>query len=898
MAETLQKLSPHRDLQCYFERPSAIAALSETRADGFTVSGCWRQQFDWAVIEWNRDNVFEHPALRNLPDGDLSGLQLSYEESRTNCISLDSNWYPTVDWPYLRVWAEAGGVEQVYKVRLLDHATAVSGGYGSASAIFELQGTPTISDYVELAWLDEHYTYQLYGTDTLESAVQAVVDSVNAFSHTMAATRDGTRITLRYLELAGANANRIGVYANVSGAKTESWQPVFQLLSGGTSPDRWRISLDFGSLTDVNGVTVPTSKVRKLRWTYAADIQAGAFTRSEFEVVVSNWSVTGSNRGYLVAGPGSRRIEDDAPEITYSGPWTTSRGNFSGGSLRYSTAPGVSLTCTYKIPQNHWLYLGTRKAPSCGQATVAVDGATVRTENLSLAGEDVLIRVPLGQFAGGVSHTVTVTHTGIAGSYLYFDFLEAAVPSATLPAFAADTQITLATDWDTDHSMALAPERSAWLIHTLGFGGRANHYAGALWFYELVRAGHVYASATVTFNGSPEFGKATDLQFGATTIEHVSLIGDRAESVAKAFEMLINAGATGIWAQAQGATLRIQARQMGSEGNGTAISVVTHSSGFTADVSGLIAGGVDGNWRTDLTATPRINRAARDWQLSFIRAMQSYGVDVVAAFSTELQHGDPSADAGIAQRYPDGSAVMVDTPALQTNFSPTSLAFWKQVYMDMANLFAAAGQTPFLQFGEVQWWYFPKACVGMTFYDAYTTGRFADTYGRALPVFLNGNYSPADYPQECAFLSGLIGEFTDAIMDYVGSSHADARFEVLYPPDTNEAPLNPGVNLPLTHWTPARLNCLKTENFTFTGNRDLNKAQTSVMLPMQLGFAPEKSAHLVGIWDYTTPWEKEAEMAQGASVASVVLFALDQFCLIGYDPDFGAPTARSLYMGA
>lgn len=136
MGEILQKLRPDRDLQCYFERPSAIAALSETAESGFTVSGCWRQQFDWAVIEWNRDNVFEHPAFRNLPDGDLSGLQLTYEETRNNCIPLDSNWYPTVDWPYLRVWAEAAGVEQVYKVRLSDHAAAVSGTNGSALRYF------------------------------------------------------------------------------------------------------------------------------------------------------------------------------------------------------------------------------------------------------------------------------------------------------------------------------------------------------------------------------------------------------------------------------------------------------------------------------------------------------------------------------------------------------------------------------------------------------------------------------------------------------------------------------------------------------------------------------------------------------------------------------------------
>ena len=58
-----KKLTPDRDLQCFFLHPSAIAALSDDVADGFTVSGTWRQQFDWAVIEWNRDNVYEHPAF-------------------------------------------------------------------------------------------------------------------------------------------------------------------------------------------------------------------------------------------------------------------------------------------------------------------------------------------------------------------------------------------------------------------------------------------------------------------------------------------------------------------------------------------------------------------------------------------------------------------------------------------------------------------------------------------------------------------------------------------------------------------------------------------------------------------------------------------------------------------
>ena len=67
MAETLEKLRPDRDLQCYFERPSAIAALHDAGPAGFKVSGTWRQQFDWVVIEWNRDNVIEHPCFETCP---------------------------------------------------------------------------------------------------------------------------------------------------------------------------------------------------------------------------------------------------------------------------------------------------------------------------------------------------------------------------------------------------------------------------------------------------------------------------------------------------------------------------------------------------------------------------------------------------------------------------------------------------------------------------------------------------------------------------------------------------------------------------------------------------------------------------------------------------------------
>lgn len=905
MPETLEKLRPDRDLQCYFERPSAVAAMSEATGTGFVVSGTWRQQFDWAVVEWNRDNVFEHPLFRNLPDGDLSGLTLSYEETRSNCIGMDSDLFPTVDWPYLRIWAEAAGVEHLYKVRLRDHATAVEGSYVAASAEFELQGTPTAGDYVGLSWAEEQYNYQVSGTDTLESAAQGLADAINTLSATMEAARTGTRIRISLRNGAsGANGNRLGVYGFVSGARTEVWSPTKQKLSGGASPAKWRVQINFGDLRDENAVPVPTQKVRKMRWTYSAALQDGAFARSEFSVRVSAWSVGGSGRTYRVAGPGSRRVEDEDAGLTYGGSWVRSKGNFSEGTIRHTTAAGSYVEYSYYSTQSHELYLGTRFAANGAAITVTVDGST-QTIPLAIAGEDVLARIPLGPLSPG-AHTVRAAHSGIGGKYFYFDFLEIAIPRTELPAVREDSKVTLATDWDTDHSISLPAERTAWMIDSLGFHGRVNHYTGALWFYELTRQGHQYASGSVTFAGTPAFSGITTVTIGRTgmapeqrtVLSHINRIGDTAETIATAFALRINGGYTGIRATASGGALYIYSRSMGADGNEITIEASPNSGAFTATTSGpRLTGGLDGEWRTDIEASPRLNRAVRDWSRAFFSACKDYGLDVVAAFSMELQHGDPSAAAGIAQRYPDGAPVLLNTPALQTNFGPQSTAFWRQVYREMAQLQVEAGLRPYLQFGEVQWWYFPYTGAGLPFWDAYTRDTFRSQYGREIAVIAHGGVDPALHPEEAAFLPGLIGAFTNAVMAHVRTAFADCRFEVLYPPDVNEGAFNAVVNYPSGAWTPASLECLKTESFTYTLTRDLDKSERSMEQGLARGFPRSKCGHLVGISDSTTAWLKEARLALSKGVESVVLFALDQFCLVGYEAPLEDAARRSLMQG-
>jgi hypothetical protein len=314
--------------------------------------------------------------------------------------------------------------------------------------------------------------------------------------------------------------------------------------------------------------------------------------------------------------------------------------------------------------------------------------------------------------------------------------------------------------------------------------------------------------------------------------------------------------------------------------------------------SGTLAGGEDGEWRTDLTAVPRWNRAARDWNRSFFTALHARGLDAAAAMSMELQHGDPLEGAGIAQRCPAGKPVLLQTPALQTNFSPVSIAFWRQVYRELAGLMEEAGLRPYLQFGEVQWWYFPDGDrTGMPFYDQYTQDQFRSAYGRDMAVITENTADPLAYPDEVAFLPTLIGAFTNQVIAYVREAHPQARFEVLYPLDVNETPLNRAVNYPMADWTPATLECLKTESFGYTYGRDLDKCTQSIELPFHLGFPPHRSAHLIGLSDSRTPWQKEVGLSKAQALESVVLFALDQYCLIGYPAPLPESRRRSRYQG-
>jgi hypothetical protein len=275
--------------------------------------------------------------------------------------------------------------------------------------------------------------------------------------------------------------------------------------------------------------------------------------------------------------------------------------------------------------------------------------------------------------------------------------------------------------------------------------------------------------------------------------------------------------------------------------------------------------------------------------------MHGYGIEVAAAFSMELQHADPTPGGGIAQRYPSGFPVALNTPAVQTNFSPTSRNYWGEVYREMAAIQQGAGQPPYLQFGEVQWWCFASEGSGMPYYDDYTQARFQAAYGRPMAVILNRDANPALYPDEAQFLPGLIGEFTDHVMNHVRQSLPACRFEVLYPIDVNDTAFNQIVNYPTEAWTSTNLACIKTESFTYTLQRNLDKAQATITHGESRGFQRGTRSFLVGIGDSSTAWLKEVSRAKAEGSESIVLFALDQFCLIGYALPLNSGSGRASF---
>ena len=780
--EQIKKLQPDRTIHLQgFSDFGAAAALHSASETGFKVSGVFRDAADFCVLVlWDRDDFFAHPRFSYLPDGDFSGIVLTFDLAYQNLQPIDSPKFATIDWPYLNCLKTDSTLKQI---KLLDHATQVGGTYTAARGTFTLVDNGLQPyDRVTLWYQNLAFDYIVPGPATGVTAASIVANIRDQINNTnwaalgalipLTATASGNILTITAAR-AGYDGNMIRLYELHKNTNLY-FTPSVRQLSGGSSDATWRITIDFSA----EGAT----DLQKIWLTFAPKLaDSAAYQDQEWEATFTNWTVSDpqGKRPLKVAGPLSVRIEEDDAWVRYTGFWEWAPAQFFSQG-RAKRAAQVNATATVETHCNavHDIYVGTRLDFDSGIVEVRLDGgAPVQLDCYEPAAKARQVRrkvfsnVPPGQ------HSVEVRLTGTKnaasqGFYYYFDFLECAVPSDVPDPPELRTDVAVACDYGTDHTYELSPQRLVWAIRKLGLIGEINHYVSVFWWNQRKRTGGFFPSVTVTYGGAWAGGDEAFLTIGGTTIGKSVFPADTPSSIAAHFAYYINEVFVGVWAQASGGVLTITVRSP-APAYSFGFSESHTSTNGTVTVSGSLTGGVMGNWVIDDTITPVLNRAARDWHQNHFAELVANSMTCVAAFSQELVlPSDNPPSAVWVQRYLDGQPVETatgfgDKKSSHCAFAPPFRDYIKKAYEELAGLMEAAGLTARLQFGEVLWWYFANAS-GMAFYDAYTTSRFQTQYGRPLYTFLTPNDDPSvNGYVDADFLRQTVKDHVDAIRAYV-----------------------------------------------------------------------------------------------------------------------------------
>ena len=165
--EALAIFDPRRNFQTQgFAGRAATTTLHDASATGVSISGIFQAAEDFAVLGlYNAYDYYNHLRLRHLPRTDLSGLTLAfdieYDHTLDGAMRLDAAKYPSVSWDSLTFECGVGGGTNIHEVRLLDHATVVSGAETPASAVVHITGDENFDggiDWLTLYFRDTRYT--------------------------------------------------------------------------------------------------------------------------------------------------------------------------------------------------------------------------------------------------------------------------------------------------------------------------------------------------------------------------------------------------------------------------------------------------------------------------------------------------------------------------------------------------------------------------------------------------------------------------------------------------------------------------------------------------------------------------------------------------------------------
>jgi hypothetical protein len=665
-------------------------------------------------------------------------------------------------------------------------------------------------------------------------------------------------------------------------------------FAGGNSAVTWRICLDFTAL----GI----DQVRQLWLTFAPALAGGAaYVGRNWDAIFSNWAVADPKGiGALqVAGPGSVRVEDTDAWCTYSGSgWQRQAGFYSQGAARRTAAAGDAVTVKYWCKQSHSLYLGTTLYTDRGEVSISVDGGAPATVDTYLnTGSEVPARRLIAAGVAPGWHRATLTAAS-AGKYFYFDFLEAAVPSdVPAPPSKPLTDCAPAMDWDTNHGYQLSPQRLMHIYDVLGLAGPIDEYAGVFWWNQRKSQGAQIGQVQVEFGGTWAPGESMFLTIGGQTIGKTVFAGETAATWAQHFAYFINETYSGVWASASGGGLTVTSRSAAAAYN-FSFAVAARSSQGNIGYTGSLSSGAVGQWVIDPATAPPMNYAAQLWHADLFAEVKKRGGAITSALSMELVNPP----ASWAALFPDGTPVTTSTGmgTLEGVLNSTQcaagmadfLAYQQAAYLQLAQLQAAAGLRPSLQFGEFLWWYFAGA-AGMAYYDAATAAAAAAALGRPLHTFVTPDDDPsvASYA-DATFLRARLRDHAQSIRAYVQNILPAAAFEALYPydvcypsvygPNKLGGKLNHYVNTP-PEWTNPNagyLEGMKIEALDFgSGTRSLDLAAEAVGLSKLWGWP---GRYLLPVDNWGCPWQYEQQLARGAG-AKLTAWAIDHVCLFGWD---------------
>jgi hypothetical protein len=224
-SEPLQIFDPRRNMHVQgFSGRAATTTLHDATGTGVSVSGIFQAAEDFAVLGfWNAYDYFNHLRVKHLPRTDLSGLKLEfdidYDHTLDGAMRLDAAKFPSVSWDAMTFVCGAGEPNDLYEVRLLNHATVVAGGETPASCEFDAGGIAPYYgiDYLHLYFRDTRYT--VAHTDCIvETTLSAnVTGSANAQDIPVASTTGISVGDYVFIERTGTNEELVRVEAVVTG---------------------------------------------------------------------------------------------------------------------------------------------------------------------------------------------------------------------------------------------------------------------------------------------------------------------------------------------------------------------------------------------------------------------------------------------------------------------------------------------------------------------------------------------------------------------------------------------------------------------------------------------------------------------------------------------------------